>query len=44
MSLNAGDPAPRIQLLDDTGAPFDSASLAGRNWVLYFYPKASTPG
>ena len=36
--------APEIQLNTDAGAPFRLSSLRGRNVVLYFYPKADTPG
>ena len=42
--LKEGDAAPRIQLADDRGEPFDLANLKGKNVVLYFYPKADTPG
>jgi peroxiredoxin Q/BCP len=39
-----GDPAPDINLLTDAGQPFSLNSLRGKNVVLYFYPKADTPG
>ena len=39
-----GDPAPAIHLDDDHGQPFDLSSLKGKNVVLYFFPKADTPG
>jgi thioredoxin-dependent peroxiredoxin len=42
--LQEGDPAPAIHVDDDQGRPFDLASLKGKNVVLYFYPKADTPG
>jgi peroxiredoxin Q/BCP len=42
--LKEGDPAPAIHVDDDQGKPFDLASLKGKNVVLYFYPKADTPG
>jgi len=42
--LNEGDPAPNISLDSDTGEHFELASLQGKNVVLYFYPKADTPG
>ena len=44
MSLHEGDLAPNIQLLTDAGGPFNLESLRGKKVVLYFYPKASTPG
>jgi len=39
-----GDQAPPIHLQTDTGAEFDLASLKGKQIVLFFYPKADTPG
>jgi peroxiredoxin Q/BCP len=42
--LKEGDTAPAIHVDDDAGKPFDLASLKGKNVVLYFYPKADTPG
>jgi peroxiredoxin Q/BCP len=42
--LKAGDPAPDIELQTDTGEPFRLSDLRGRRVILYFYPKASTPG
>jgi thioredoxin-dependent peroxiredoxin len=41
---NEGSAAPPIRLQTDTGETFDLASLRGRNVVLFFYPKADTPG
>lgn len=42
--LQPGDPAPGFALPRQDGALVRSADLAGRPWVLYFYPKDSTPG
>ena len=42
--LKLGDPAPPIRLQTDTGEPFDLESLRGKKVILFFYPKASTPG
>jgi len=41
-----GDPAPLIQLQDSHGRTIDLADLVnqGRYIVLWFYPKASSPG
>ena len=39
-----GAPAPEISLHTDAGEPFQLSSLKGQNVVLYFYPKADTPG
>jgi len=42
--LKEGDKAPEIKLNSDTGEPFRLSSLKGQKVVLYFYPKADTPG
>ena len=42
--LKLGDPAPMIRLQTDGGAVFDLRSRKGTWTVLYFYPKADTPG
>lgn len=39
MSLQAGDPAPKIKTPD-----FDLSKLKGKSVVLFFFPKADTPG
>ncbi len=39
-----GDPAPEISLPTDEGKPFLLSSLKGSQVILYFYPKADTPG
>jgi peroxiredoxin Q/BCP len=44
MSLNEGDRAPELSLTDEAGKPFSLSSLQGKTVVLYFYPKADTPG
>jgi peroxiredoxin Q/BCP len=43
-SLKEGDSAPAITLDTDSGEKFTLSSLKGKNVVLYFYPKADTPG
>jgi peroxiredoxin Q/BCP len=43
-SIREGGPAPDISLLTDTGEPFRLSALRGKTVVLYFYPKADTPG
>lgn len=43
-SLQPGDPAPDFELLTDAGETFRLSSLAGKKVVLYFYPRADTPG
>ncbi len=42
--LKEGDKAPDIQLDTDTGDPFRLSGMKGKKVVLYFYPKADTPG
>ena len=42
--LAEGAKLPSLSVLDDTGAPFDTGSLAGTTTVLWFYPKDDTPG
>lgn len=42
--LNIGDLAPDFELLTDEGVPFRLSDLRGRRVVLFFFPKADTPG
>jgi peroxiredoxin Q/BCP len=42
--ISQGDTAPDFELPDQDGNPVELSSLRGRPVVLYFYPKASTPG
>jgi thioredoxin-dependent peroxiredoxin len=42
--LKIGDAAPLFKVKTHTGEPFDMASRRGQWTVLYFYPKAATPG
>jgi peroxiredoxin Q/BCP len=42
--LNEGDEAPDFELEDQDGRPVRLSSLRGAPVVLYFYPKADTPG
>jgi thioredoxin-dependent peroxiredoxin len=42
--LKAGDKAPVVALPDQTGAMVKLSSLKGRKVLVFFYPKASTPG
>lgn len=44
MALQPGDNAPDFELHDADGQPFRLSSLRGKDVVLYFYPKADTPG
>lgn len=42
--LHEGDSAPDVTLETDSGQPFRLSGLKGKTVVLYFYPKADTPG
>jgi len=42
--LGEGSKAPAFSLPDETGAVVSSASLTGKPYVIYFYPKDDTPG
>ncbi|MGO9823585.1 MAG: thioredoxin-dependent thiol peroxidase [Solirubrobacteraceae bacterium] len=44
MALEPGDIAPDFTLPDQDGQPVALAALRGKPVVLYFYPKADTPG
>jgi peroxiredoxin Q/BCP len=44
MAPEAGDQAPDFTLPDQDGNPVHLADLRGKNVVVYFYPKADTPG
>jgi len=43
-TLQQGDPAPEIELPDETGAVHRLADRRGRWTVVYFYPADDTPG
>ena len=42
--IQAGARAPDFELPDQAGEPVSLSALRGRTVVLYFYPKAGTPG
>jgi peroxiredoxin Q/BCP len=42
--LQAGDQAPDFDLPDQNGDPVKLSDLKGQTVVLYFYPRADTPG
>jgi peroxiredoxin Q/BCP len=44
MTLTPGNPAPDFTLPDQDGNPVTLSAFKGQNVVLYFYPKADTPG
>lgn len=42
--LTAGEKAPPFTLVDQSATPVKLADFKGRKVLLYFYPKADTPG
>jgi len=44
MPLTPGDKAPDFTLLDQDESPVKLSQLKGRKVLVYFYPKADTPG
>jgi peroxiredoxin Q/BCP len=42
--LTDGSKAPKIELLDQNGKKFSLAGLGKKKVLVYFYPKADTPG
>lgn len=42
--LKAGDVFPAWTLVDQRGEPVSSADLVGKTYLLWYYPKALTPG
>jgi peroxiredoxin Q/BCP len=42
--LKEGDPAPTFKVLTDSGEEFDLTDHKDEKIVLYFYPRADTPG
>ncbi|QQB15645.1 peroxiredoxin [Brevibacterium casei] len=43
-TLTVGQQAPDFTLQDANGQTHSKADLAGKRFILYFYPKAATPG
>ncbi len=43
-NLTSGSPAPDFSLPDQNGQPVTLQDLRGRKVLVYFYPKAMTPG
>ena len=44
MAISEGDRAPDFSLMADDGTVVTLDSLAGKNVVLFFYPKDNTSG
>ena len=42
--LEEGKSAPDFKLPDDTGKPVSLKDFRGQPLVIYFYPRADTPG
>jgi thioredoxin-dependent peroxiredoxin len=42
--LNIGDKAPEFSLPSDSGADITLKDFRAKSLVLYFFPKADTPG
>ena len=42
--MKVGDKAPDVRLKTDSGEEFKLSEMKGKRVVLYFYPKADTPG
>ena len=42
--LKEGDKAPAFQATADDGQTISSSDYLGKAFVLYFFPKANTPG
>ena len=42
--LGPGDKAPNFQLADQSGRTVSLSDFRGRRLLLFFYPKANTPG
>src|SRR5690625_6491471 len=42
--LEVGDTAPAFSLKDDAGNTVSLSDYAGKRVVVYFYPRANTPG
>lgn len=42
--LEAGDKAPEFTGIDQDGNSITSEDYKGKKWIVFFYPKASTPG
>jgi peroxiredoxin Q/BCP len=42
--IEQGDQAPALELPDQDGSPVELSALRGQPVVVYFYPKADTPG
>ena len=44
MYLNIGDKAPAFELLNYNNTLINSKNLEGKKYIIWFFPKANTPG
>ena len=42
--LHVGDKAPEFELVSDEGQPVKLSDYRGQQVIIFFYPKANTPG
>ena len=42
--VKAGDKAPDFKMNDQDGNVISSEDFKGKKWIIFFYPKANTPG
>src|SRR5690554_2712129 len=43
-TLKSGDKVPNFKVNDQDGNSISSEAYKGKKWIIFFYPKASTPG
>lgn len=43
-TLKSGDKVPNFKVNDQDGNSVSSEDYKGKKWIVFFYPKASTPG
>ncbi len=43
-TLTVGDKAPDFKVNDQDGNSISSKDFEGKKWIVFFYPKANTPG
>lgn len=43
-TLKVGDKAPGFSVNDQDGNTISAADFKGKKWIVFFYPKANTPG
>lgn len=43
-TLKPGSTIPEFKVVDQDGNPFSNADFKGKKFIVFFYPKASTPG